>query len=553
MRPKTAPLLVIVALLMVSATASAADFYVDPEKGSDDGDGSADDPWATLQQVWDSGKIESQHWASLPYEDGAQLEVNNDGAPVQPGDTIYLRDGFHGSFEVRGAYNEAPITIAAEPGHEPHLTRIQLQSASNWVVRGLHISPSYASEYEARTMIDASGHGYHGPAHDIVIEDNRLFSVEDTSGWSAQDWVDRAASGIGVGGSDMVVRDNELLNVRFGISSSGDRAMVDGNTITNFSGDGLRGLGDDSTFQYNTVKNCYNVDDNHDDGFQSWSTGPDGVGSGEVVGMTLRGNVIINYEDPDQPHRGPLQGIGCFDGMFVDWTVENNVIITDHWHGLTLLGAKNARIVNNTLIDPNDSEPGPPWIKIDPHKNGTQSSNVLIRNNLTTRIATDTSQPDVTIDHNMEISDYAAHFVAPDAFDLHLLETSTAVDAGTSDGAPDIDIERTPRPQGGAVDIGAYEWWDGEIIVDDVGTSDAGDAMDGGPSDASASEDTGVGEDTSGPEPDGSGGDGDAGDDDVDESGGEGCDCTQADGGLPSAWPLLLCALALGFSRKRRG
>ena len=63
---------------------------------------------------------------------------------------------------------------------------------------------------------------------------------------------------------------------------------------------------------------------------------------GEVVGLVLRGNTIINYEDPDQPHRGTLQGIGCFDGMFVDWIIENNVIIVDHYHGITLSGAAAA-------------------------------------------------------------------------------------------------------------------------------------------------------------------------------------------------------------------
>ena len=62
------------------------------------------------------------------------------------------------------------------------------------------------------------------------------------------------------------------------------------------AGNGLRGLGNHCTFQYNTVKNCYDVNRNHDDGFQSWSVGPNGIGTGEVVRMVLRGNTIINYE-----------------------------------------------------------------------------------------------------------------------------------------------------------------------------------------------------------------------------------------------------------------
>jgi hypothetical protein len=65
-----------------------------------------------------------------------------------------------------------------------------------------------------------------------------------------------------------------------------------------------------------------------------------------------RGN-LINYEDPAQLFRRTLQGIGCFDGMFVDWVVENNVIITDHWQWHHALGAQNARVVN-TVIDLND-------------------------------------------------------------------------------------------------------------------------------------------------------------------------------------------------------
>ena len=53
-----------------------------------------------------------------------------------------------------------------------------------------------------------------------------------------------------------------------------------------------------------------------------------------------------------------MQAIGCFDGWFVNWVVENNVIITDHWHGITFLGMRDSRIVNNTVIDLDDVSPG---------------------------------------------------------------------------------------------------------------------------------------------------------------------------------------------------
>jgi hypothetical protein len=258
----------------------------------------------------------------------------------------------------------------------------------------------------------------------------------------------------------MTIRDNRLLNVNFGISVGAGDSLIAGNLVENFAGDGLRGLGDHCTFEYNTVKNCYKVNANHDDGFQSWSTGPDGVGSGEVVGIVLRGNTIINYEDPNQPYRGTLQGIGCFDGTFVDWVVENNVVITDHWHGITLLGARNCLVVNNTVLDLNETSPGPPWISIGKHKNGTAPVNCIVRNNL----ATDFSDAaGVLEENNLIIHDPAALFVDPAHFDLHLLPGAAAIDAGGSLNAPALDHDRIPRPQGNAIDIGAYEWHTADV------------------------------------------------------------------------------------------
>ena len=53
-----------------------------------------------------------------------------------------------------------------------------------------------------------------------------------------------------------------------------------------------------------------------------------------------------------------MQGIGCFGGMYIDWAVENNVVIADHWHGITFARLRDSRIVNNTVLDPNQERPG---------------------------------------------------------------------------------------------------------------------------------------------------------------------------------------------------
>ena len=450
---------------LLSVSAQAEEFYVDPAAGSMANDGSAARPWSTLEDVIASGLI---------------------GTTVAAGDTVWLLSGYHGELDLNGGGSfEPPVTLAAMPDAMPELARARFGDTSGVTLRGASISPSHGPGGEGGPIVEIGD----GASH-ITVEDCDVFSENDASGWSADQWVNQASNGIEVSGGDAVVRGNTVRNVRFGISVDGVRALIDRNVIDGFSADGMRGLGDDETFQYNVVKNVYvdgDLDDNHDDGFQSWTIGEDGeVGTGEVRGMVLRGNLILNYEDPNQPFRATLQGIGCFDGTFVDWVVENNVVITDHWHGITLLGARNSRIVNNTVLDVNGEDPGPPWISIDAHKDGTPPEGCVVRNNLATDFVNADS---VTTDHNLVIEDAAALFVDPAAHDLHLLPNAmSAIDQGIADLAPALDADRIERPQGAAIDLGAFEWHEANVEpIDDGGTSPPSVTPDAGPSPAGSS------------------------------------------------------------------
>ncbi len=432
-------LYLVAVLIIATGYLAATNYYVDPMNGSIADDGSKEDPWRTLAEVFSEGKT------------------------FEAGDTIFLLSGHHGTVTVKGI-NDGYVTILPLEGHHPTCKRVTFSNAKKWRFQEITISPETAPTYERSTILTITN-----SASEIIVDSCFIYSVLDNTPWAAGDWVSNACSGANISGDNNVLMNSHFLNVDHGIivESGGEDNLIANNVIENFSGDGMRGIGNYNTFEYNTVKNCYDVDDNHDDGFQSYSRGPGGtVGTGTVYGIVLRGNTILNYTDPDQPMRGTLQGMGCFDGMFEDWVIENNVVITSHWHGITLLGARNCLIINNTVVDRNNLTPGPPWIQIGAHKDGTLGTGNVIRNNLTTSMSNTAGIG--TVDFNIIVSNYNDFFVDYDHFDLRLKEGCAAIDAGTDEEAPFIDKDGNIRPQGAGFDIGAYEYLSGPDTIPPV-------------------------------------------------------------------------------------
>jgi len=454
------------ATLTVTSAQTGAEFYVDPVSGSDQGDGSSSSPWKTLQTVIDK-KVETRTWEALPYVAGMNLVPVNAGAPVKAGDTIWLRSGDYGALAITIAYNAAPVTLAAAAGQTPKFSKVWVHSSQNWTLRGFTVSPSFAATYSKDTIVSVvDDNNWSGPSYDVVIDGFEIFSVPDESVWTSKsDWDTKAADAVLAFSDRVTISNCNIRNVGYGIGATGKASRVEHNTIDGFCGDGLRGLGDDEVFEGNLVKNSREVNDDHRDGFQSWSKGADGnVGTGVVKNITLRGNTIIGCDDPSLPFvAGTLQGIGCFDGFFDGWVVEDNVILTDHWHGISFYGGINLRIVNNTVLDLNNVDPGPPWIMITDH-NGTKSSNCVVRNNLTTSM--NVSGDNIVEDHNIILpadagastGDTSGYFVDVVHHNVHLKAGSPAIDHGSDELAPTTDADGVTRPQGSAVDVGAYEY-----------------------------------------------------------------------------------------------
>ncbi|TXI77812.1 MAG: hypothetical protein E6Q44_12785, partial [Flavobacteriales bacterium] len=121
-------------------------------------------------------------------------------------------------------------------------------------------------------MVFFESHGWHGPVREVEVRDCVVYSATDITGWTDQDWLARHSDGIHISGDQALVVNNTVTNVHFGIIAAGDSIQAIGNSVVNFSADGMRPLGSDILFEGNTIKNCYDVDDNHDDGIQSFTT-----------------------------------------------------------------------------------------------------------------------------------------------------------------------------------------------------------------------------------------------------------------------------------------
>ena len=437
------------ALLLFSANSSQAigkTFYVDPAKGSQDGDGSKSRPWHTLEEVFADDLISTQRLARKPYLRGIPLVPKFAKAPVHAGDTIVLMSGYHGQISIFDAYNKKTITIAAGEGQTPKLGSLHLRGAAKWKFHGLTISPEFATRFERSSIVHFESHAYHGPTKQVTIQSSTIYGVANTSGWTANEWNAHAADGITASGSHFSIRNNRLKNIHFGIVTRGNDILAKSNVIENYSADGMRGAGDRITFEGNTIEWSYKVDDNHDDAIQFYQSGRKACHD-----IVIRGNTIRSYPDPKRPLVHGSQGIGNFDGPYVGWVVENNVVMVSNFHGISLFGAKDSRIVNNTVYDITGKVNS--WIRLD------NATNCTVRNNLAMAFRSKNCEQ-LTSDHNIELPSDVPHACFKDMpnGDLSLKADGKAVDAGEATLAPTEDITGSPRPSGAGVDVGAYEF-----------------------------------------------------------------------------------------------
>lgn len=406
-------------------------------------------------------------WAATYYvaPQGTTISPTADGSQAKPwgsvysallvskgGDTLMLMDGLHKGIKVYNVAFDSPVTIRSMNEKNARVEWILMNGATrNFVFRDLSVWPSNLDAIERRTMID-TGSG----VSDVTFDSLDIRSGPDAANyptWTTEEWVKHNLHGVLTRGPRTHITNNELTGINFGIQTLGDDALIENNSVAGFAGDGLRALGQKTMVSNNTVTDCVQINANHADGFQSWRrTVP-------VDGLVLDGNTFIEWSHTKiSPLRCKLQGVGLFDGFYENLVIQNNVVSVSGYHGLSVYGARNAKIVNNTVVSASGNPSKSPWLGIFPHKNGTPSTDVMVANNLAMSFrGTSNATNRVVSVANTVITYPATVFSDVKSFDYVPKAASGYIDTANMLYAPKTDVMGTSRPQGKGPDRGAFE------------------------------------------------------------------------------------------------
>ncbi len=207
------------------------------------------------------------------------------------------------------------------------------------------------------------------------------------------------------------------------------------------------------------------------------------------------GIVRFNYLEHDNNKSSNSQGIYISNGSGGKWEVYGNLLVSHdgHQNGMIILGSGDStaylEAFNNTLFGGNNESGMIRIVNCDGVGSKIKNNIVVADNSPYTLVTVPSGLPKSSVTNNLiyngapnddiilsggvwtaqdwinaggvgtlSIDPQFVNSIQSLSGDFHLIETSPAIDAGTSLGSPyNVDIEGTSRPQGNGWDMGAYE------------------------------------------------------------------------------------------------
>lgn len=367
--------------------------YVDPSAADDAGDGSKAKPFRTLAKTLAAKKLlGGDHVILLPGDHDA-VQVSKYTNPELVGSKSWIWLDFQAGATVK------TLVVA---------------DMSSWLVTRAEVS---ADSSVAKTALVSFG-----SSTDMILADSHLYTVKDSSGWKAAEWIATAANGISVrNGSCISLVRNKVLNTRFGIAvftdakmrpDSSMKTLAQGNEVANFSGDGMRVIASDVTIERNYVHDVYvnaaDGDDNHDDGLQMWAL--DGA---TFDNIRIEGNWFQESTDAARPLQNELQGIDDFDGVNTHVVITNNVVLASAYHGIALYGSQDSSIDHNTVANPT-ANGHKLWVGVFDTKGSMPSKNITATDNAAVSFSFSMATTGFVNTNNIVVSDPTAAYTTFD-------------------------------------------------------------------------------------------------------------------------------------------
>jgi len=350
---------------------------------------------------------------------------------IQPGATVILRR-HESALSLHAGHKQlldekAPwITIIGE--QDASIGSINLAYVKNIRFSGLKISKETSG-----TLVSANG------TENIIFDRNYISGGNNYESWDSEKWQNVANGMMLRQGKCSTAYRNELTNLRMGIQTyvrdynmsqevQSLKVLIKNNLIKNISADFMRPIGSDITIDGNIGLDHYvSVEDgdaNHDDFIQGFAY-PLGT---EFDDVKIINNFYQSSTDISRPYQSEGQGIVIFDGLYTNFLIENNTLISDHWHGITVFWGRDGVIKNNTVMALDDTTGRYMWIQSEKDKSGKHNpENVVVTNNVANRFrlnANTVGRDNVTV-NRVEVADHLVEFSPYElTFDAALKEDS---------------------------------------------------------------------------------------------------------------------------------
>ncbi len=419
----------------MSEVSAATHTYYVSNAGNDTASGTLSSPWKTIQKAADTAAA---------------------------GDIVYVRGGtYHERVKVKNSGTATDyITFAAYPEETPTIDGTGLSfndglfnmnaqsyitidgfSFTNSPSEGIYVRPGSdhinIRNNNFKSVFGSSpiGVGWDGPNNYILIENNE---IDRTIPPSCTGEFDCWAEMISISGAnEVVVRNNHIYRNERGegidFKDGTDNGQIYGNIVENTN----------SCSIYLDARGVVSNIDIHDNIVHVPTHSAFSLATEEIYPDTNRnpGSEIRNVNIYNNIVYDSLYGvrIGCYgaSGGIIDGV---NVINNVFYKTANDVGSADSKV---------------------------SVSNVVFRNNIFNKSEMYLQKGvGATFDHNMFDmvcigSDCVLgdpQFVNPASHDFHLKGISTAIDRGSSIGAPSVDFNGNARPQGAGYDIGAYEY-----------------------------------------------------------------------------------------------